>query len=158
MSCLLAENQLQETRVCTEKGRIQTFDLVQELFFYFYFLFFFKSCFLRFLHVSEDSSQQHTLFTSCLLFGQLLERGQTLSGGAPSVLTNPLHNMETSFSWAIHNSQCIKMSRLSSHGIMCCRSILQRRSSFTPFTIFSFFLIVLPLEERAGRGGPAFRR
>lgn len=34
-----------------------------------------------------------------------------------------------------------------------------RRSSFTPFLFlffFSFFLIVLPLEERAGRAGPVF--
>lgn len=34
-----------------------------------FFFFFFKSCFLRFLYVSEHSPQQHTLFTSCLLFG-----------------------------------------------------------------------------------------
>lgn len=52
---------------------------------------------------SEHLPQQHPLFTSCLLFGSRLERAKRSAGG-PSVLTNPLHNMETRFSLAIHNS------------------------------------------------------
>ena len=55
--------------------------------------FFFRS--LSFcLCISEQSSQQHSLFTLRLLFGLLLERGQTHSWKLSSTAANPLTHVE----------------------------------------------------------------
>lgn len=46
------------------------------------------------LCISEQSSQQHSLFTFRLLFGLLLERGQTHSWKLSSTASNPLTHVE----------------------------------------------------------------